>query len=355
MGCARGRRITTANKLIIINLINEASNQHCRIKLACSDIGIDIKTLHRWQACSVDRRKGPISAPKNKLSEEVKKEILEVSVSEEFCDDSPWVIVAKLADKGKYLASESSFYKLLKEKKLLAHRQKTKAPTKKRPIALLATSPNQIWSWDITYLKSNIRGQYYYLYLFMDIFSRKIVGYDIFNVESMENSSLLFKKICLKEQINKDQLILHSDNGGPMKGATMLATLEKLGVAPSFSRPRVSDDNPYSESLFKTIKYNPYYPDIFCSIDKAKNWVEGFVDWYNNKHFHSGIKFVTPTSRHKGLDKNILLKRKRVYELAKKKHPERWGNKKIKDFSFIKEVPLNHLQKNKNGDIKMAS
>jgi len=355
LGSARGRRVTTANKLILIDLINTACNQQCRIKLACADVGINIKTLQRWQACPIDRRKGPISEPKNKLSKKVKEEIIDVSVSEEFRDYSPWVIVAKLADQGKYLASESSFYKVLKEQRLLAHRGKTKPPERVRPAALMATAPNQIWSWDITYLKSSVRGQYYYLYLFMDIFSRKIVGFDVFENESMEHSSSLFNDICKVENIQKDQLVLHSDNGGPMKGATMLATLQKLGVTPSFSRPRVSDDNPYSEAIFKTVKYNPYYPDVFCKIQDAKVWVQNFANWYNNEHLHSGIKFVTPASRHEGLDKKILLKRRKVYLAAKKQYPERWGNKKIKNFDFIKEVPLNHLQKNKSGDIKMAS
>lgn len=355
MGCQRGRRITELNKLLIINLINEASKQDCRIKVACADVGIDIKTLQRWRGSPEDKRKGPISTPANKLNDTVKKEILETATSKEFCDDSPWVIVAKLADQGIYLASESSFYKVLKEQKLLAHRGKSKPPTKKRPTPLIASGPNQIWSWDITYLKSSIRGQYYYLYLFMDIFSRKIVGFNIFEKESMEHSSLLIENICIKENIQKDQLTLHSDNGGPMKGATMLATLQKLGVAPSFSRPRVSDDNPYSESLFKTVKYNPSYPDVFDSLDKAKTWVQSFVSWYNEEHLHSGIKFVTPKSRHEGLDKSILLKRKEVYETAKAKHPERWGNKKIKNFSHINKVHLNYLQKNKDNDIKTAS
>jgi len=355
LGCKRGRRVTELEKTQVVKLINEASEQSCRVKVACDDVGIDIKTLQRWKDCPVDKRKGPISSPKNKLSEEVKQEIIKTSTSKEFCDDSPWVIVAKLADQGTYLASESSFYKVLKEQKLLAHRGKSKPPTKKRPQALMATGPNQIWSWDITYLKSSVRGKYYFLYLFMDIYSRKIVGFDIFDKESMDHSSLLFEEICTKENIQKDQLVLHSDNGGPMKGATMLATLQKLGVAPSFSRPRVSDDNPFSESLFKTVKYNDKYPDVFSDIEKAKAWVDNFVTWYNDEHMHSGIKFVTPSSRHEKLDKDILLKRKEVYEAAKQKHPERWGNKKIKNFEFIKEVHLNHLQKNKPNDIKIAS
>ncbi len=245
MGNQRGRRVDIAAKEEAIELIQEASSLDCRIKVACSDIGIDLKTFYRWQDNPLDNRKGPLTEPKNKLSKDEKDEIVRTASLKRFIDLSPWEIVPRLADEGKYLASESSFYKILNERKLLAHRGRSKAACKKRPIPLIATGPNQIWSWDITYLKSNIKGEYYYLYLFMDIFSRKIVGYDIFENESMEHSAGLFERICKSEGIEKEQLVLHSDNGGPMKGATMLATLQKLGVMPSFSRPRVSDDNLY--------------------------------------------------------------------------------------------------------------
>lgn len=278
-----------------------------------------------------------------------------ILTSREFVDLPPSQIVPRLADQGKYIASESSFYKLLKERKLQAHRGKSRAPSKHPLEALMATAPNQIYSWDITYLRSPIKGVYYYLYMFMDVFSRKIVGYEVYEEESMEHSSELINSICIKENIDEDQLVLHSDNGGPMKGATMLATLEKLGVAASFSRPRVSNDNPYSESLFKTLKYRPEYPNgPFRSIEEAKQWVIGFVDWYNNEHLHSGIKFVTPNDRHEGRDEYILNRRKIVYETAKLARPDRWS-RNVKDFEREEKVFLNHLPGRKKFEKKEAS
>ncbi len=160
----------------------------------------------------------------------------------------------------------------------------------------------------------------------------------------MENSSCLFEKIAINESINKGELALHADNGGAMKGATMIATLDKLGVAFSFSRPKVSDDNPYSESLFKTLKYVPEYPEYFKSLGDAKQWTMKFVEWYNNRHLHSGIKFVTPADRHQGLDIEILKKRHEVYLKAKAKNPERWNNKQTRNWDRIEEVHLNYIQ-----------
>lgn len=189
----------------------------------------------------------------------------------------------------------------------------------------------------------------------MDIYSRKITGFRVHDCESMEHASVLVEDICVSKRILKDQLILHSDNGGAMKGATMLATLQRLGVVPSFSRPRVSDDNPYSESLFKTLKYCPEYPSKpFASIEEASKWVEEFVNWYNNEHLHSGIKFVTPASRHAGRDKAILEKRKEIYEQAKIKNPNRWS-RGIRNWSKIEEVFLNYLQEEKKDAIVKAS
>ena len=318
------------------------------------DLGIDFKTFCRWRESPVDKRHGPLTTPKNKLSNEEKDELVKVASSKEFVDESPWIIVAKLADQGKYIASESTFYKVLKEKKLLQHRGKSKAANRYRPTPLVADGPNQIWSWDITYLKTMVRGQFYYVYLMMDIWSRKIVGFDVQEEESMDHSSALMERLCEAEGINKNELVLHSDNGGPMKGATMLATLEKLGVAASFSRPRVSNDNPYSESLFKTLKYCPKYPDRFSSIAEARQWMIVFMDWYNN-HQHSGIKFVTPNERDQGLDINILKNRKEVYGLAKEMNPERWSNRKIRNWDREEKVYLNHLQQSKDIAIKVVA
>lgn len=354
MGNTRGRRVDQSDKDCAVFLINESLKNGCRLKVASADLEIDFKTYLRWKVDPIDRRKGPLTESKNKLSTEEREEIINIATSKEYMDYSPWVIVAKLADKGQYIASESSFYKILKEHKMLKHRGKSKPANRYKPAPLVAYGPNEIWSWDITYLKTSIKGQFYYVYLMMDIWSRKIIGYDVHTEESMEHSSILMKKLCHLEGVKKDQLVLHSDNGGPMKGATMLATLERLGVTASFSRPRVSNDNPYSESLFKTLKYCPKYPDRFVDLAEAKNWMMKFMDWYNN-HQHSGIKFVTPNERHHNLDIKILEKRKIIYLKAKDKNPLRWNSKKIRNWEREEKVYLNYLQKSKDVDIKIAS
>lgn len=247
-----------------------------------------------------------------------------------------------LADKGKYIASESSFYRVLREVDQVNRRGRAETPkTTSKPKGYKADGPNQVYSWDITYLASALKWSFYYLYLIEDIFSRKIAGWEVHEKESAAHASLLIRKTCLAEGVQQDQLVLHSDNGSPMKGATMLATLQKLGVVPSFSRPSVSDDNPYSESLFRTIKYNPSYPNKpFDSIEKAREWVHEFVQWYNNEHRHSGIRFVTPNQRHNGEDKEILEKRKAVYQTAKESNPERWSGE-IRNWNPVTEVWLN--------------
>ena len=175
----------------------------------------------------------------------------------------------------------------------------------------------------------------------LDIYSRKIVGWQVHSEELSALAAELMTDICQREGIERDQVTLHSDNGSPMKGATMLATLQELGVMPSFSRPCVSNDNPYSESLFRTLKYRPEYPEkSLTDLMVARRWVAGFVQWYNHKHCHSGIKFVTPAQRHSGEDIEILANRKAVYQQAKSQNPERWTGK-IRNWDQIKEVYLN--------------
>lgn len=160
----------------------------------------------------------------------------------------------------------------------------------------MTTGPNQVWSWDITYLPGPIRGTFFYLYLFVDVWSRKIVGAEVFGEECNAKASQLLRRICREKGLDPENLVLHSDNGGPMKGATMKATLEQLGVVASLSRPRVSNDNAFSEALFRTLKYRPGYPEgPFESLAHARLWVRSFVGWYNHEHLHSGIGFVTPS------------------------------------------------------------
>jgi transposase InsO family protein len=251
--------------------------------MACETLDLQIRTVERWEKTPEDGRRGPHNCPANAFTAEERAKIIEVANSAEYANLPPCQIVPKLADKGEYVGSESSFYRILKEEKLLTHRSKSSPRVNKKPDELVASGANQIWSWDITYLKAAIKGTYYYLYLPMDIFSRMIVHWEIHENENAELASGMIEMACLKNGIRKNQVVLHSDNGGPMKGATMLATLQRLGVAPSFSRPRVSNDNPFSESLFKTMKYCPSFPERgFASLDEAKSWIEKFVNWYNN-------------------------------------------------------------------------
>ena len=247
----------------------------------------------------------------NKLSIEVRQEILRVINLVEYSTLTPYQIVPALLDIGQYIASESTFYRVMREHNQLKHRGKGVANKRKKPQPLKANQANEIYSWDITYLLSPIKGQYFYLYMVMDIYSRKIVGWQVHDCESSSHAADLIEDIAKRENINKQQLVIHSDNGSPMKGATLRAKMIDLEITPSYSRPRVSNDNPYSESLFKTVKYHYTFPENpFNNLNEARGWVDGFVHWYNDSHLHSAIKFVTPNQRHNGLDKAILANRK---------------------------------------------
>lgn len=263
-------------------------------------------------------------------------------------NSTPYSIVSILAEEGEYYASESTFYRVLREADLLTHRKNCRKSRKNQKIELIATMPNQIWSWDITYLKTDIRGRFYYLYMFVDVWSRMITGWEVCEYESGEKAAEMMSRICNNHRIDKNQLTLHSDNGSPMKSGTMLATLEKLGVTSSFSRPSVSNDSSYSESLFKTLKYNAGYPRQFKTLDEASDWVAKFVNWYNKEHRHSKIAFVKPEQRYLGLDVQILEQRQRVYEKAKKMHPERWA-KQTRKWLHQKEVILKKGNYKKTG------
>ncbi len=329
-----------------INLITEACHNGARKSKACEVLGVSLRTLQRWNENDElkDQRANVTKTPSNKLTDKEKDQILSVCNQEEFRSLPPKQIVPILADMGIYIASESSFYRVLREAEQVNHRGRSKAPGKKpdKPEACIANGPNQVWSWDITYLNSTISGCYFYLYLFMDIYSRKIVGWEVHDNESSELAADVLRKTRFSEQIRPGhKLILHSDNGSPMKGATMLATMQKLGVVPSFSRPSVSNDNPYSEALFKTLKYTPVYPTKpFDSLDDAREWVKIFTQWYNKKHRHSALKYVTPLQRHAGQDVTLLEQRKDLYEAAKKNNPSRWSGK-TRDWMHNRIVKLN--------------
>jgi transposase InsO family protein len=316
----------------VITWVDGTCAAGARLTAACGVLELSPRTLQRWRESGdevkADGRKqaGAYRTPANKLTEQEHQQILDVVNAPAFAHLPPNRIVPALADQGQYIASESSFYRILREADQLAIRGKAKPPSRQRPAPLQASAPNQLWSWDITYLPTTIKGIFFYLYLIMDVFSRKIVGWEVYEVESADYAAAVFRKAYLREGVAGDDLVLHSDNGSPMKGATMLATLQRLGVIPSFSRPSVSDDNPYSEALFKTLKYCQAFPDKpFDNLEEARRWVAEFELWYNESHLHSALRFVTPGQRHRGEDTAILAQRHALYEAARTRHPERWS------------------------------
>jgi putative transposase len=328
---------------MILGLVRAAMSEGARQSAACDMLGIDPRTVERWKAQQVgmDRRAGPRRTPSNKLTEVERGAILKTVNQPEYADRSPKEIVPMLADQGLYLGSESSIYRILRAQGQLTHRAASRPAKSRPPREHVVTGPNQVWSWDITYLRSPVAGVFFYLYLVVDVWSRKTVAAAVHATENGEHASNLIEAACRSEGVDPKGLVLHADNGGPMKGATLLVTLQRLGIMPSFSRPHVSDDNPFSEALFRTVKYHPSYPGRpFPSLQDARAWVDRFVTWYNYEHHHSAIKFVTPAQRHSGKDTVILGKRTGLYREARKRNPARWS-RSIRDWSRVEIVRLN--------------
>lgn len=332
-------------KQMAITLIDEAEAAGARVHKACAVVGISVRTHRRWKAAGHlhDARAGAAKTCPHALSDEERQAIVAVCNTPEHHNLPPSQIIPRLADRGIYLASESSFYRVLRQHGQQQHRGRAKGPRQRaRPQAFVAQGHNQVWSWDITYLPSSIKGQFWRLYMIVDIYSRAIVGWEVHAEELASHAATLVERACLRQQVRRQQLVLHADNGSPMKGATMLATLQRLGVMPSFSRPSVSDDNPYSEALFRTLKYSPAYPDKpFADLEQARLWVQRFVHWYNEEHRHSAIRFVTPGQRHTGLDAAILQKRHDTYTQARKQRPQRWNGRATRNWEPVAEVWLN--------------
>jgi transposase InsO family protein len=331
---------------MIIELIDEAVKSGARREKACALLGLSARGVDRWRPANggEDRRAGPAAVPTHALTDEERKLVLDTANRPEFRNLSPRQIVPLLADRGEYIASESTFYRVLREAGQLAHRQHARPTRRHRPKEHVARGPNEVWSWDITYLRSPVRGVFFYLYLAVDVWSRKIVGWSVRHEESAEYARDFITQAFDGEGVDPKKLVLHADNGGPMKGSTLLSTLQRLGVVPSFSRPSVSDDNPYSEALFRTMKYRPGYPRRpFGSFEDALRWVDGFVAWYNDEHLHSGIRYVTPSDRHARRDRPILTRRHDVYTAAKKRAPRRWS-RHTRNWTPVGAVYLNPIK-----------
>ena len=329
--------------------IDTAYATGARLQPACEIAGIDVRTLQRWKArdglTEGDGRPQAVRpAPSHALSAAERAALLAVANEPRFAAVPPARIVPMLADAGVYLGSESSIARVLKAHSQNTRRGRAKAPKAVRPPTThVATAPGQVWCWDMTYLPAVVMGRWFHLYLILDLYSRKIVGAEVHDSDDADHAVHLVRRTALAESIatGDTKPVLHGDNGSTLKATTVLAMLHWLGVKPSYSRPRVSDDNAYAESLFRTAKYRPEFPAKgFASLDDARTWAAEFVRWYNVDHRHSGIRYVSPQQRHAGQDKAILSARHELYAQAKQRNPARWSGS-TRDWSHIGVVTLN--------------
>jgi putative transposase len=335
----------------LVRDIEVAHHAGARLYLACETAGIDVRTLQRWKArdgqAKGDRRPQAIRPiPAHALTPAERAEVLRVANEPRFADMPPARIVPMLADEGRYIASESSFVRILREQGQNRHRGRARAPRPSRaPSTHVATAPGQVWCWDMTYLSADVAGRWFHLFLILDLYSRKIIGWEVHDTDSAEHATRLVKRTALAEGIAaqppQQRPVLHGDNGSSFKATTVLAMLHWLGVKPSYSRPRVSDDNAFVESLFRTAKYRPEFPaNGFSDLGAARQWAAGFVHWYNVEHRHSGIRYVSPEQRHAGHDKDILAARHQLYLQARQANPARWS-RATRDWTPIDTVALN--------------
>lgn len=319
--------INTSDREQAIKLIDEAVAAGARQERACRELGLQVRTLQRWRQRPQDGR--PTAArprPANKLDEDEREAVLAAINRPDCASLTPHQIVPKLADEGVYLASESTFYRLMRADGQARRRGRSRAPRKRPLTTHKACGPNEVWCWDITWMPSTVKGRFYYWYMVKDIYSRKVVASEVHEIEAAHHASRLLERACLAERTAGKPLVLHSDNGAAMKGATMLYTMRTLGVVPSFSRPRVSNDNAFAEALFRTAKYCPMWPERpFDGLQHAREWVMRFVHWYNEENLHGSLQYVTPAHRHDRADPLILQSRRTVYEQARQRRPERWS------------------------------
>lgn len=275
------------------------------------------------------------------LSEEERRSVLSVLHEDRFVDKAPAEVYAALLDAGIYLCSIRTMYRILHEHdEVKERRNQLRHPQYKKP-ELLATAPNQVWSWDITKLKGPEKWTSFYLYVIIDIFSRHAVGWIVAQRESAELAKLLISETCFRQGIDQDQLLIHSDRGSPMTSKAVALLMSDLGITRSLSRPHVSNDNPYSESQFKTIKYRPAFPERFGSIEDARAFCQRLLDWYNNEHYHSGIALMTPATVHYGLAEKCSNRRQEVLSNAFEAHPERFVNGAPKVLQVPQEAWIN--------------
>ena len=313
--------------------MEEGSQQHVSLKMLCSFLEISPRTIQNWKKSGErDKRKGSEREVAHRLSREEEDHFYAVANEARFADSKPYDIVAILLQEKKYIASASTLYRILAKRQALQHRQESKKPVaSKDPRYIEVTGPNQVWAWDITWLRTDVRGKFWFAYNIIDIWDRYLVGWSVEDQESDDLAHGLFSRVI--RDTNANPLFIHADNGNPMRGSTLGAFLDDLGVARSHSRPRRSNDNPFIESFHKTVKYTVGYPDIFPTLEGARDWYANFIHGYNHHHLHSGLDYVTPIQARTGEAEHIYETRNRTLAEAKEANPARWRRNIVKTYS----------------------
>jgi putative transposase len=328
-----------------MSIVAELTQQGIQVKTACSALAVPRSSYyHRRQARSaVATLRCQPNSPRA-LSAEERQEVRETLNSERFADSAPRQVYGMLLDEGQYLCSVSTMYRILHEhEEVRERRNQLRHPNYAKP-QLLATAPNQVWSWDITKLRSPIKWTYFYLYVILDIFSRYVVGWMVAERETAALARQLVRESCAKQDIAQAKLTLHADRGSPMIAKSMAQLLVALGVAKTHGRPHTPDDNPFSEAHFKTLKYRPDFPAVFGSIQDARVWARSFFHWYNNEHRHSSLALLTPADVHYGRAAAVLEQRHAVKMAAYQRHPERFVNGPPKGVTLPTAVWINPPQ-----------
>src|SRR3954462_3461923 len=337
------------DRQILMRDIAQARADGARLAPACALAGLDPRTLQRWKTgdgLSVSDRRPDADrpVPSHALSEAEQARIIAVANEPRFSETPPARFVPALADEGIYIASESSFHRVLRARGQMHRRGRAQPPRKSGPPRThIATRPGEVWCWDVTFLPAQVQGRGFYLYLILDLYSRKVVGFEVRDTDSADHAAHLARRTALAEGVHAMPVrpVLHGDNGATLKATTVLAMLHWLGIEPSYSRPRVSDDNAFAEALFRTAKYCPEFPlKGFAELDAARQWSARFVQWYNHEHRHSGIRYVTPAQRHAGQDSPVLAARHALYQRARQSNPRRWSGP-TRNWTPIPLVTLN--------------
>ena len=351
--------IRPEDRQTLVREISQAQADGARLAPACAVAGIDVRTWQRWQIddgqspvhcpaprqVRADRRPTAVRPPPpHALSQAERAQIIAIANEPRFADTPPARIVPALADEGRTIASESSFHRVLRAHGQMRRRGRARPPRRLRPPTThIASRPGEVWCWDVTFLPARVQGMWFYLYLIVDLYSRKIVGFEVHETDNAEHAAHLARRTALSEGVHgmTTKPVLHGDNGATLKATTVLAMLQWLGIKPSYSRPRVSDDNAFAEALFRTAKYRPEFPVAgFADLEAARQWANGFVRWYNDEHRHSAIRYVTPGQRHAGHDHPLLGARHALYQAARAHNPRRWS-RQTRNWTPIGAVTLN--------------